>query len=102
MVFTAVLTALVFLPILPVIFIPLALRCLGLYLQSSTRQRRETILVEVRREDTASAARNQTPQTREDDDWERIDGYQTPSAPNGGIPQDPEWDGIVGFFHPFW
>ena len=35
------------------------------------------------------------------DGWEAIDAYGLGSAKNGEKAEQ-EWDGIVGFFHPFW
>jgi alpha-1,2-mannosyltransferase len=36
-----------------------------------------------------------------DDGWENLEAYAEASADNGGMAPK-EWDGIVGFFHPFW
>lgn len=36
-----------------------------------------------------------------DDEWETVDSYALGTSPNGGKGEK-EWDGIVGFFHPFW
>lgn len=38
---------------------------------------------------------------RDSDDWENVEGYAGASAGNGEK-GDSEFDGIVGFFHPFW
>ena len=39
---------------------------------------------------------------RDSDEWETVDSYATGTAKNGEKAVDAEWDGIVGFFHPFW
>jgi alpha-1,2-mannosyltransferase len=38
---------------------------------------------------------------RDSDDWENVDAYAVGTANNGEKGEE-EWDGIVGFFHPFW
>lgn len=34
-------------------------------------------------------------------EWERVQGTEVPS-PVGALRSSKDWDGIVGFFHPFW
>jgi alpha-1,2-mannosyltransferase len=36
-----------------------------------------------------------------DEEWENIESFAVGTAKNGEK-ADREWDGIVGFFHPFW
>lgn len=38
---------------------------------------------------------------RGSDEWESVDAYAVGTAKNGEKTEE-EWDGIVGFFHPFW
>lgn len=38
---------------------------------------------------------------RDSDEWENVDAYAVGTAGNGEKGQS-EWDGIVGFYHPFW
>ncbi|RKF60234.1 GDP-Man:Man-PP-Dol alpha-1,2-mannosyltransferase [Erysiphe neolycopersici] len=38
---------------------------------------------------------------RDSDEWENVEGYNTMEKLSSQIIQDLEWDGIVGFFHPF-
>jgi alpha-1,2-mannosyltransferase len=83
----------------------LALRSLGWSLKNKTNARRELILSQVRieeehyQETTTSAASSSA--GPEDDDWEKVDGT-VPSVAGNGKPLGADWEGIIGFFHPFW
>jgi len=71
----------------------------GYYLKKKTAGRRAQILDLVEQEEKDFLAEGGE---REDaDDWENVEGYTTATAKNGEK-ADKEWDGIVGFFHPFW
>ncbi|KAI9888795.1 MAG: asparagine-linked glycosylation protein [Vezdaea aestivalis] len=35
-----------------------------------------------------------------DDEWEKVEGYETGTAKNGGSGEG-EWEGVIAFFHPF-
>lgn len=99
------LTILAFIPLAPffaLFSIRQSLRCLGLYLRHRTRVRRRTILTLAKREIEVPEGDQETAQRAEsDDDWERIDDLGAASAPNGQPMQHADWDGIIGFFHPF-
>jgi alpha-1,2-mannosyltransferase len=78
---------------------------LGWYLRKKTDGRRCHILElveadekkyrEIRRSSNSSGGAG------EDGGWEKVDAYTTGTARNGAQGDD-DWDGIVGFFHPFW
>ncbi|KAL2143468.1 hypothetical protein VTI28DRAFT_10455 [Corynascus sepedonium] len=103
-----VLPILCFTPIATLILFPLLWRAtgsfLGWYLRKKTDGRRCHILElvdadekkfnESRRSSTSSA------ESAEDGGWEKVDTHTTGAARNGDSPDD-NWDGIVGFFHPF-
>lgn len=75
---------------------------LGWYLRRKTEGRRARIL-EVMNEDIRKY-RPKSPDRKDsdDDDWEKLGASAViGSSKNGGM-ADKEWDGIVGFFHPFW
>lgn len=38
----------------------------------------------------------------DDDGWEKVDEAYAVGTARNGEKADDEWDGIVGFFHPFW
>lgn len=66
----------------------------GQYLRRSSRTRRELLLARVENETKKYEADHTE---IEDYDWEEIASVATSS--NKG---DKQWEGIVGFFHPFW
>jgi alpha-1,2-mannosyltransferase len=72
---------------------------LGYYLRKKTAGRKAHILELVATEEKEYAAEGEN--RRDSDDWENVDAYATGTAKNGEK-ADREWDGIVGFFHPFW
>jgi alpha-1,2-mannosyltransferase len=79
------------------------LRTLGWSIQTRTKDRREAILARVRadRKDFDSKQTNRTSRGSEDDEWEKVD-KAAPGTPTKGKSAEDDWDGIVGFFHPFW
>lgn len=77
-----------------------SLRLVGLYLRRKTQSRREFILERVKLEEEVFRKQKRT-QKAEDEDWEKVEGYSVGTAPNGATAAE-EWEGVVGFFHPFW
>lgn len=81
-------------------------RSVGWSLKNKTKARRELILAQVRIEEeqqqskqaASSSASSAGP---EDDDWEKVDNT-VPSVAGNGKPIGEDWEGIIGFFHPFW
>jgi alpha-1,2-mannosyltransferase len=70
----------------------------GWYVRRRTAHRRETLVAS-----SVSATKEQglpKEATSEDGDWEKVESYATGTAPNGGKPGR-DWNGVVGFFHPF-
>lgn len=91
-----------FLPFLFRIFSRTVGSTLGWYLRKSTEGRRALII----RTTTENEAKFRESKTTEEDgssissdneSWENIDGSMVGTSNNG----DRDWDGIVGFFHPF-
>ena len=72
---------------------------LGYYLRKKTAGRKAQILELVETEEKEYATEGD--KRRDSDDWENVEAYATGTAKNGEK-ADREWDGIVGFFHPFW
>ena len=92
-------------PLIPFLVKILARRCLrfiGWSLQRRTSKRRELIASRVRSEEEAYQASQKGSSKADDEDWEKVEGYAAGTAPNGDLPRDVEWEGVVGFFHPFW
>jgi alpha-1,2-mannosyltransferase len=92
------------LAILPFL-IPFLWRAIGLvlgwYLKRKTDGRRARILEVVEEDEKTYAEKNKDKKDSDDEDWENIDATAVGSSNNGGKGEK-EWDGIVGFFHPFW
>ena len=68
----------------------------GQHLRRCSRTRRELLLARVANE-TKAYEEELKKNKQEDADWEQVG--TTP--PNSAV-KNSEWDGIVGFFHPFW
>ncbi|KAJ9197046.1 CAZyme family GT4 [Paecilomyces variotii] len=79
-----------------------ALRTLGWSIQRRTADRRQAILdrVRVEREDFDSKRDKRTSKSSEDEEWEKVDDAAPGTPPKRKGTED-DWDGIVGFFHPF-
>lgn len=70
----------------------------GWYLRRKTAARRQAILLQVRSEETDYQSQGKK---SDDGDWEKLETHAVGSSPNGGQADD-EWEGTIGFFHPFW
>lgn len=73
-------------------------RTVGYYLRKKTAGRKAQILELITAEEEVYAREQGE---KDNEEWETVDAYATGTAKNGEI-GDKEWDGIVGFFHPFW
>lgn len=108
----------VFLPQLTGSLFGLVFRSVGWLIRRRTRSRREYVIARARLEEeetrasrlkgsAQSLARSQA----EDEDWEKVDssgGAKTSSSSDSGASggvegsKTDDWDGVIGFFHPFW
>lgn len=75
-------------------------KAVGWYLRRKTSARKRALLLQVKREEKDYQTQHES-SSKLSDDWEKVESYATGSATNGG-PADDDWEGIVGFFHPFW
>ena len=71
----------------------------GYYLRKKTAGRKAQILELLEADE--KEYKEEDGGRRDSDDWENVEAYAVGSSNNGGK-ADKEWDGIVGFFHPFW
>lgn len=117
---TAVLLPKVFAALLGLVF-----RGVGFLVRRRTRSRREYVIARARTEEEEYRAQRpkdsaSSRNPADDEDWEKVDssgsGGVRPasssggsnasgsgeSSKKGGSGTDDEWDGILGFFHPFW
>ncbi|KAI9730969.1 MAG: asparagine-linked glycosylation protein [Claussenomyces sp. TS43310] len=74
-------------------------RSVGFYLKRKTAGRRIQILERVEGEEK-SLLEQEKGRRDSDDGWENVEAYAAGTAQNGER-ADKEWEGIVGFFHPF-
>lgn len=101
--FLALLATCVLLPQLPLALLRLVLRAVGWAVQKRTRSRREYIVSRVRAEEEELARKRSTkPASTEDEDWEKVDTSSSASSGTAGTRTSDDWNGIIGFFHPFW
>lgn len=104
----ALVAASVLLPSIPLFILRLVLGNVGWIVQRRTRSRREEIISRVRAEEKELASKCTTSPTRTqtvDEDWEKVDSSSSCIGTTGSSDKttgDEDWDGIIGFFHPFW
>lgn len=103
----ALLATCVLLPRLPLAVLRFVLRGVGWVIQKRTRSRREYILSRVRAEDeeaSSKRSRSSSGAHGEDEDWEKLDSSSSGSGTPGNnkAHESDDWNGIIGFFHPFW
>ena len=72
-----------------------AARAFGSYLKRKTTARRQAVLKRVKIEEQAVESFYRRAQKGGDDGW------KTTESGNGGQAAS-DWEGVVGFFHPFW
>jgi alpha-1,2-mannosyltransferase len=93
----ALLAVVPLLPFILILLVQLWLRALGWHLQANARERKAAI---VRRVEAERAAVTEHRGSQEaEDGWEKI---EKSGAAENGKPLLDEWNGVVGFFHPFW
>jgi len=76
-------------------------KAFGSYLKRKTTARRQSTMKRVHFEEEAVRSFYRRSHKSEDDDWEKIESYGAATSTNGSQ-ADSDWEGIVGFFHPFW
>jgi alpha-1,2-mannosyltransferase len=98
----ALIAAIPLVPIVGVYILRLILRIAGDQLRRRTRARRELILQRVKLDEKNLSAKSQESPRAEDEDWERVESHTVGVAVKGGVPQEKDYAGVIGFFHPFW
>ena len=90
-------------PLMTMILVPMVATRIGgscgLFLKAKTAGRKAQILELVEADEKES--QEQGGERRDSDEWESVEAYAVGTAKNGEK-ADKEWDGFVGFFHPFW
>lgn len=96
------------------------LRGAGWLIRRRTRSRREYVIARARSDEeellatlrAKNSTYSQARSSAEDEDWEKVDNTAGPagvkasgsddSGAGDGAKRPDDWDGIIGFFHPFW
>jgi len=90
--------------IVPVFFIGHTARFLcalvGSNVKSKTASRKQLFLDRAAKEEAEASRKDATSQSQLDGEWEKIEN-STPSSTNGDK-ETKSWEGVIGFFHPFW
>lgn len=73
----------------------------GWSLQRRTRARRTLILARVKVEESQYQLSTRQSPKSDDGEWEKVEKSTADPTRNGEEAND-EWEGIIGFFHPFW
>ena len=73
----------------------------GWYLRRKTAARRKSILAQVQLEEESFQSQERFSPNSDDGDWERVESHAAGTASNGGQAEK-DWQGVIGFFHPFW
>lgn len=113
MLFKALLTTLflaavsILFPPLPLCIIRFVLSSVGRLVKKRTKSNREQIVAQVRAEEAEflSKCSRSPPQTQTvEEDWEKVESSSSCEGTAGGdkARENEDWDGIIGFFHPFW
>ncbi|KAI4143536.1 MAG: hypothetical protein L6R39_004531 [Caloplaca ligustica] len=72
----------------------------GWFLRRKTGARREYILARAKQEDSQLQSAPRHSPNSDDGEWEKVE-KNTVSSTSRGKDADDEWEGIIGFFHPF-
>jgi len=73
-------------------------QAIGWYLRRRTSARKELILARVKVEEDDYKSKERRLAKSEDEEWERIDTRAQRTGENASE----DWEGVIGFFHPFW
>ncbi|OJD33581.1 alpha-mannosyltransferase alg11 [Diplodia corticola] len=84
--------------------VPLLVRlsgiAIGKNIRQRTQQRREALLARAEQDEKDFGATRKKDARSEDEDWEKV-GSRSSGSSTPGDHQDKDWQGVVGFFHPF-
>lgn len=89
-------------PVVGAYVLRLALRTVGEHLRRKTSAKRQLIFHRVELDEQQEVHADQHAHKTEDADWERVESYATGTATNGGVPENKDFAGVIGFLHPFW
>ena len=71
-------------------------------IHNTSTPRRRAVIAQIRREQEAYESKGKSFPTSDDEEWEKVEGYAVGSAENGAKGgSEAQWDGVIGFLHPF-
>lgn len=73
----------------------------GCHLIKKSSERRKALLLKVKLDEEHDTNKNRSSPKADDGDWEKVDSDVSGTVPNGQKADD-NWEGLIGFFHPFW
>ena len=76
-------------------------KILGWHIQRRSRERRAILAARVCADEKQWSEKHQGGNRSDDEEWETVESYAAGIAKNGDRAER-EWEGVVGFFHPFW
>ena len=82
-------------------FLLLGARIWGYYLIKRSSRLRKVLLAKVKLDEEQETSRTRPSPKSDDGDWEKVDSDLSGTVFNGQKADD-NWEGIIGFFHPFW
>lgn len=91
--------------VLPFLFLTVVLRkggeLAGWYIRRKTQARRELLLSRAAAEHKQYASEEKNSGNQEDEEWEKVESSAGKTVLEKSK-RDGDWEGIIGFFHPFW
>lgn len=90
------------LPFLGAYIVRLLLRTAGQRLRRRTSGKRALIFQRVKVDERQLRSNAARAPKHEDEDWERVESYAAGTAVNGDAYQEKDYEGVIGFLHPFW
>ena len=73
----------------------------GYYLIKKSSERRKALLLKVKLDEEHDTGKTRPSPKSDDGDWEKVDSDVSGTVQNGQKVDD-NWEGLIGFFHPFW
>ena len=101
MVIPIVITSLAAIPlaaVLLLVILRLVLRLHGLQLVAASKRKRDALVAGAKEGNARYEGRQEY--ISEEEDWETVEGEARTTI--GQLSLDQDWNGIIGFFHPFW
>lgn len=76
-------------------------RAAGNYLIQKSLKRKSALLAEIRSQEGRETTETRSSPRSDDGDWEKVESGSEPTGRDGKKARS-DWDGIIGFLHPFW